>query len=55
MIEKFLLHLLFRENRRFLFQVGFCAVLWGEMNNKTFRGVESEPSDFSFLIRFFGC
>ena len=56
MIEEFLLYLLFRENGHFLRLVGTCALLWdlwGERNNRVFRGLEKDLSDVWSLARFY--
>ncbi|TYK23653.1 SIL1 [Cucumis melo var. makuwa] len=53
-IGEFLLRLPLREKGCFLWCVGVCAViwnLWGERNNRVFRGVEREPCEVWSLVR----
>lgn len=48
MFGEFLLYSPLRDKGGFLFVVGVCAILWylwGEWNNKVFRGLGKDPSD----------
>ena len=55
MIEEFLLNSPFGERGWFLWLVSVYVVLWvlwGERNNRVFRGVERDPRDLWALLHF---